>query len=259
MRSCGTLHRDAAYAAQLVVEFQNELERTESNDNMSPAKLHITKLAAAKRQLRAAIRMYFAGEDELAIHSVASAAYRLLADLKAERGMEEAADVYLASIFYVVRDYRRESLPKDMTSNPEFMDWVRKFADQLPIEKDTKIEHVSLTLSPTAVREFWNTRNKVANFLKHADRDAGSSIVLDEVDNLLLLMQCYIAYQDLTPEELGNEGLVFQLFLGSTKKERSAPTSRQDELIEKMADVPEADRLHLCSAFITELNEKEHK
>lgn len=59
---------------------------------MPAAKLHITKLAAAERQLRAAIRMYFSGEDDLAIHTVASATYRLLADLKAERGLEEAAD-----------------------------------------------------------------------------------------------------------------------------------------------------------------------
>ena len=219
------------------------------------AKLHVTKLAAAERQLRVAIRLYFAGEDELAIHTLASAAYRLLADLKAERGMEEAADVYLTSIFYAVRDYRRGTLPEEMASDSELMAWVRGLADQLPIEKNSKIEEVSLTLSREDVGKFWNKRNKVANFLKHADRDSGSSILLNEVDNLLLLMQCYSAYKDLTPDDLGNEGLVFGLFVGANRLDRSAPASQRDELIQKLADVPESDRLHLYSILITELNE----
>ena len=36
----------------------------------TPASLHITKLAAAERQLKAAIRMFFAREDSLAVHTV---------------------------------------------------------------------------------------------------------------------------------------------------------------------------------------------
>jgi hypothetical protein len=61
---------------------------------MTHASLHITKLAAAKRQLQAAIRMYFMPEDELAVHTVAAAVYGLLKDIKRERGMNEAADAY---------------------------------------------------------------------------------------------------------------------------------------------------------------------
>lgn len=222
---------------------------------MPTTRLHITKLAAAERQLRAAIRLYFAGEDELAIHTVASAAYHLLANLKTERGMDEAASTYLTSIFYVVRDYRRGSLPSDMTSDPEFMKWIRGVADQLPIEKDTKIGDVSVTLPRKLASEFWNRRNKVANFLKHADRDSRASLSLDEVDNLLLLMQCYSAYMDITRSDLGNEGLVFQLFLGANQKDRSETTSRHDELIQKLAEVEEEiERLRLCSSIITELN-----
>lgn len=65
------------------------------------ATVHVTKLAAAQRQLRAAVRMFFAGEDELAIHTVASAAYRL-SDLKADRGRDEVGDYYLTAIFYLL-------------------------------------------------------------------------------------------------------------------------------------------------------------
>lgn len=220
---------------------------------MSTAKIHITKLAAAERQLRSAIRMYFAGEDELAVHTVASAAYRLLADLKAERGMDEAATVYLASIFYVVRDYRRGNLPKEMASDPEFMKWAQEMAEQLPIRADTKFEEVSVTLPRELVGQFWNQRNKVANFLKHADRDSQASIPLDEVDNLTLLMQCYRAYMDITREDLGNEGFVFQLFIGVKRFERSN-SPQEDELVQKIAGIPEADRLQFCSVCISNLN-----
>jgi hypothetical protein len=64
---------------------------------MSAASLHVTKLAAAKRQLQAAIRLFFLEEDELAIHTVASASYGLLKDLKRDRGVSEVADVYHTS------------------------------------------------------------------------------------------------------------------------------------------------------------------
>ena len=47
----------------------------------SPDNLYVTKLAAARRQLLEAIRMFFAEQDELAIHTVAAAAHRIIADL----------------------------------------------------------------------------------------------------------------------------------------------------------------------------------
>jgi hypothetical protein len=48
----------------------------------------ITKLEAARRQLDAAIRMLFAGEDPLAIHALAMAAFRLLRDLSEKQGSD---------------------------------------------------------------------------------------------------------------------------------------------------------------------------
>lgn len=223
---------------------------------MSTAKIHVTKLAAAERQLRAAIRFYFAGEDELAVHTVAAAAYHLLVDLKAERGMDEAEDMYLTSIFYVVRDYRRGTLPNQLIANPEFMDWIRGIADLLPIKSDTKIEGISVTLPRELVGEFWNQRNKVANFLKHADRDSKASISLDEVDNLMLLAQGYSAYRDITRDDLGNEGFVFRMFLGMNPMTQSAASYLPDGFVQKLAEIDEAARLRFCSLCISELNEK---
>lgn len=50
------------------------------------ADLRTNKVDAARRQLEAAIRMFFGGEDPFAIHTVASAAYRILRDLAVGSG-----------------------------------------------------------------------------------------------------------------------------------------------------------------------------
>ncbi|MDP6650910.1 MAG: hypothetical protein QGF90_02175 [Gammaproteobacteria bacterium] len=107
------------------------------------ATIHVNKLAAAQQQLRAAIRMYLDEEDDLAIHTVASAAYQLIKDIKKVRGKDEVADYYLASIFYAVRDYQRGTLPSHITSDPELMDWVRNLAQVLPIDATSTREEIS--------------------------------------------------------------------------------------------------------------------
>ena len=141
--------------------------------------------------------MFFSGEDELAVHTVASAAYSLIADLKQKIGKNEAADYFLTSIFYVVRDYRRGTLPKQFTNNPEAMKWILDIAEQLPITESTSYEEVGVFISSKAARDWRSKRNRVANFLKHADRDAQDHILRDEIDNLNLLMLALSSYCDL--------------------------------------------------------------
>ena len=114
--------------------------------------LHITKLAAAERQVKAAIRMFFAREDSLAVHTVAAAGYQLLADLKAKRGKSEAADTHLTSIFYAVRSFRRGTLPKSMTGNPSVMAQTqRSKTSQLPL---AQMERRSTGSRGTKLRTF---------------------------------------------------------------------------------------------------------
>ena len=48
--------------------------------------LRTNKIDAARRQLEAAIRMFFGGDDPFAIHTVASAAYRILRDVAEHSG-----------------------------------------------------------------------------------------------------------------------------------------------------------------------------
>ena len=175
------------------------------------AEIHVTKLAAAQRQLQAAIRMLFGGEDELAVHVVASAAYRLIRDLKERRGHDEVGDVYQTMFFYVVRDYHRGTLPKNLAEDAEFMRHVSEWADALPITADTKYDDVSVRVSPALAERFWKDRNKVYNFLKHADRDAEEHISLDDVDNLHLMMLATGSLTDLGVD-LGAEGYVLWIY-----------------------------------------------
>ena len=213
------------------------------------AEIHITKLAAAQRQLRAAIRMFFGGEDELAVHTVASAAYRVFRDLKERRGRDEVGDVYQTMVFYVVRDYRRGTLPKHLADDAELMRHVREWADALPITENTEYDDVSTCVSPEVARRYWKDRNKVFNFLKHADYDAEEHISLDEVDNFHLLMLATGSYIDLGGD-VGAEGYVLWLFSELRFGETGALPEEWANDIELLSS---DEQLKFFSDFLTEL------
>ena len=222
---------------------------------MASASLHITKLAAAKRQLQAAIRMFFMPEDELAVHTIAAAAYGLLKDIKRERGLNEAADVHLTTYFYLVRDFRHGTLPDHMTSDPAFMTEVKSIADQLsPITADTKLSDVRVSITPTLERQYWNDTNRAANFLKHADRDTDGTLSLEGLNTRLLLTKCFCAYQDVAPDDLGNEGLVFQAFITANNPAYQLAGTSFDSLVLSMRKVPTERQSAICYRIIRDMN-----
>lgn len=214
------------------------------------AKIYVTKLAAAQRQLCAAIRMFFAGEDELAVHTVASAAYQVLSDLKAERGRDEAADSYLTSIFYAVRAYRRGKLPDYLANDPEIMQRVREMADRLPVTASSKFEDIRASVSPTVAQDFWRRRNAISNFLKHADRDAKSHISLDDVDNLYLLFQAASAYVDLTNDNLGPEGFVLWVYVNAVKGMKDGMPKQFRKYASRLEELDPDEQIRFCSKWI---------
>jgi len=223
--------------------------------NKQTAKINVNKLAAAQRQLHAAIRMYFADEDELAVHTVASAAYRLINDLKLARGKDEVADFHLISRFYALRDFHRGTLPSYMTNNPELMDWIRKLAATLPIiEASSKIEDVSSSVTPAVAKQFWNKQNKASNFLKHADRDVNAHIALDEIENSLLLMQALGAYTDLVKDDLGAEGIVYWLYNSVETGSSEGLPEKFRGIAERLLELEPASRRKLCLELIREPN-----
>lgn len=218
-------------------------------------KVYVTKIAAARRQLCAAIRMFFAGEDELAIHTVASAAYRVLSDLKAERGRDEAADHYFNMVFYAVRDYRRGTLPDYIKNDPEMMQFVRDIADRSSITASSNFNDFTVTVSPNVAQEFWRNRNAVSNFLKHADRDAKSHISLDDVDNLNLLFQANATYVDITDDNLGNEGFVLWIYFVAVRGMKDGMPKKFRKFASNLENLDPDEQLRFCSEWLRELKE----
>ena len=197
-------------------------------------------------------------EDELAVHTIASASYGLLKDLKKDRGLSEAADTYLTTFFYLVRDFRRGTLPVHMTSDPNMMAEIERIAEQLsPITSDSKLSDVQVTVSPTLEGQYWNESNQAANFLKHADRDTEGTLSLEKVDNNLLIMKCCSAYRDIAPDDLGNEGLVFAAFTAAGNAAHQPSGSAFDSLLESLKRVPDERRKAICFKIVIEMNANE--
>ena len=199
--------------------------------------------------------MFFAQRDELAIHTVASAAYRILIDLKENRGRDEAADAQYSGIFYIVRDYRRGTLPVEFQDDPEFMKFIAGMADKLPlITATTEFDDVRIALSQDARAQYWREQNAAANFLKHADRDSENLLNLDKVKNLDLLHLASGAYLDVS----GGAFVEYEVLLVYTAVKYQMSYYLQDshrktaELLNTMS--PE-EQLKACQSFIDELYE----
>ena len=216
------------------------------------AKIYVTKLAAAQRQLRAAIRMYFYGEDELAVHTVASAAYCLISDLKSQRGRDEVGDYYLTMVFYAVRSYRRGQLPSYLADNPKSLRWIHQMAEELPITATSKYEDVVASVSPDVSQKFWRERNKISNFLKHADRDAIAHISIEEVDNLTLLKQANSSYLDLDRGGLGHEGFMLWIYSFVADGMIETVPSEFTEIVMQLESLSHDEQLKFCNEVLNE-------
>lgn len=221
------------------------------------ASIHVTKSAAAERQLRAAIRMFFLEEDELAIYTIAFAAYRLLADLKDHRGMDEAADAHLTSIFYAVRSYKRGNLPKHMTGNAELMAQIAEMAETLPISADSKLADVTASIDAESNRQYWRKWKKAANFLKHADTDPSASLDVTDVDNAQLLMQCLSAYLDLFKSQLAPEGLVFWLYSCVRDEDLSSVPPHLRAVTDRLQKIHPDNLRAFCGEYIRALGQRQ--
>ena len=218
----------------------------------SPDNVYVTKLSAARRQLLAAIRLYLAGEDELVIHTVASAAYRIIADLKAKSGRDEVGDYIQRATYYAVRSYRHGTLLPAVEEDVELKQWIRELADSVPISSSTKCEEVKVRLGDQVRRHYWAEMNSASNFLKHADRDATATLSLEEVDNLRLLVVAFSSYRDLVEEavEFEPEGLILHLYcMTVTGVSNDIPKQIRD-IVGRIKEVPREKRLRYCSGLL---------
>ena len=223
--------------------------------NEISGKVYVNKLFAAQRQLREAIRMFFAQRDELAIHTVASAAYRILIDLKKKRGRNEAADAQFTGIFYIVRSYRRGTLPVETQDDPEYMKFIKEWAEQLPlITATTEFDDVQIAMNQDATAQYWSEHNATANFLKHADWDSEKLLDLEKIKNFDLLLQAGRAYIDVTGRTFVEHEILMIYFAVKNQMIYELQEGHR-KIAELLNKINPEEQLNACQLFIDELTE----
>ena len=136
------------------------------------------------------------------------------------------------------------------------MKMIREMAETIPITATSKYEDIKATASDNVIGEYWKKRNKVYNFLKHADKDANKHISMGDVDNLSLLMQAFSSYIDIDVNGLGNEGLVFWIFFSVELGMVEGLPARQHEIASCLEPLCHVKRLEFCSTLLDVLSEK---
>jgi hypothetical protein len=174
--------------------------------NVPKDTLQISKIAAAQRQLDAAIRMFFDQEDELAIHTVAAAAFQVLRDVTKKRGRHFTLEVFRTGIWVIAKQYADGTLPPDklaMFKQSAIMALIEPLIPDIRDQGDKfDRQRIGVGISERHARKIWRTQ--ATNFLKHADRDPDDSLSGDDLDNEFILMAACAAYVELagrpTPE-----------------------------------------------------------
>lgn len=214
--------------------------------------IYVTKLAAAQRQILAAIRMFFAQEDELAVHTVASAGYRILRDIKKNRGHDEVNDVWRATLFYSVKAYIDGELSTELAESKEWMSIMAEIVYQIPNWESLSFEDFKVALPDGYAKKYWRWWNRPSNFLKHADQDYDGLLPLNEVNNLLLLMAACSAYFDLARRGVGIEGVVLAIYheLATGYSGEKKFRKKFHHIYEQLEPLDDGMRLAFCSRII---------
>jgi hypothetical protein len=213
--------------------------------------LYVTKVAAAQRQLNAAIRMTLSGEDELAIHTVAAASFRLLRDIKQKRGRTELTDQYGRGLYHIARDIvAGKGLPRELADAPEFVRLIEGIVHLLQNGEVESAADVSarMHLNPGEEQAHWRKFNEFANFLKHADLDSGGVLPLDNLNNDRILLEASAAYIEVmgsaTPEMV-----VFSIYYFGEDPGFITPLWSA-EMSEMFKSLSPAKRRRFCLSFL---------
>ena len=219
------------------------------------ADVHVTNLAAAQRDLRTAIRMFFSDADDAAIHAMASAAYRVISDLQSERDVEAAATHYMKSVFQSVQDYRQGKLAKDLAQDPRLVHWLEGMSELVPTDPGTTFDafRKSLSRRPLAAA-FRRKKREAPNVGTDAVRSSGAQNSESEFDTFSLLMQSIAAYTHLVKSELDPEGIVLWVY-GRVREDnlRQLPEARRPMGL-RISQASPSERHATCAALIDELS-----
>jgi len=159
----------------------------------SEATVHLKKTTAAKRQLDTAIRLYFAHDDELSIHTLVAAAFRILRDLIEKRGTDFEAELLRAGLYAMAKRYRAGTLPENVSKDLKESGILSLFET---IADDDDPSRIRITRDKAKSRGW---PSGPANFLKHADRHPNALLAASDINNENFLIGACVAYRELMP------------------------------------------------------------
>lgn len=153
------------------------------------SRLYINKLAAAERQLDASIKMWFLNLDELAIHTVAAAAWQLFYDLLKgkHRAPESIAVEYgiLKSAWEVAHEAEDEATRRFVRS---YEDAFRDLIEFFRLNRSLGPTDIRIRIPSDVVQQLAENR-AARNFLKHADRDSRTLLDTATINNEDLIIK----------------------------------------------------------------------
>jgi hypothetical protein len=216
----------------------------------------ISKMAVAQRQLDAAIRMIFLGEDELAIYTLAAAAHRVLRDIMSKRARSAGAEAVRDGIRGMANALVQGTLPdhhrKELEGEPIWQA-ISALAEQIQRgEGDALV----VDGDPSIDKTFWNRQNEVANFLKHADRDSHTSISQEKINIGSLLISACMTYGQLMGK-LTIEMQVYGAFRSIDDAHGPALPERIVSMCSGLQKLPPNKRLKACLQLISTLKKAE--
>jgi hypothetical protein len=137
--------------------------------------------------------MFFQREDELAIHTVAAAAFQILRDITEHRGGHFTTDLFNRGILSFAREYAQGTLPPDklaMIEGSSFMPIIMELAKHIRAGNNVNIRAVNVSKQ----REHKTWLSETTAFLKHADRDPNGFLSAGGLDSQKMLIATSAAY-----------------------------------------------------------------
>lgn len=211
--------------------------------------LQISKLAAAQRQLDAAIRMFFQREDELAIHTLTAAAFQILRDLAKKRGAHFTKEVFKSGIIEIAQQHVAGTLPADkktMIEGSSLMPVIEGLADDIRVQGG-KFDKERIRISEGHEHKLWLSETTV--FLKHADRDPDNFLSADKLDNEKMLMATCAAYTELMKQPTPEITAYFAFWAVRNNEARDI-ADEVKPFVRQLEAAEEAQRFEICKKFV---------
>jgi hypothetical protein len=203
------------------------------------------------------------GDDELAVHTVAAAGYRILRDLLEKRGKNDLEEVVRTGIFTFAKDLASERLSREEIDAIK-RDHEMLFPLLLRVAEDIKFrgdhaarDAITARLSEQQKRTQWKEIGRSANFLKHADIDQYATINLRDIDNETLLTHASVAYTFFGQSMTDEMGVFAMLSMSSSKERQTDVDGPALEIIKKLTIMTPKKRRRVCLKLLREW--KRHK